>query len=34
VTNLRRELRRWQSELDDTQPGQGDDFWAGFDAPG
>lgn len=34
VTNLRRELRRWQSELDDTQPGQGEDFWAGFDAPG
>jgi len=34
VANLRRELRRWQSELDDTQPGQGEDFWAGFDAPG
>jgi arylsulfatase A-like enzyme len=28
---LRRELRRWPDELDDTQPGQGRDFWQGYD---
>jgi arylsulfatase A-like enzyme len=28
---LRRELERWQHELGDTQPGQGADFWRGFE---
>ncbi len=31
IQELRHELRRWQRELDDDQPGQGADFWAGFD---
>jgi arylsulfatase A-like enzyme len=30
VAALRRELRRWQDEWGDTQPGQGETFWAGF----
>jgi len=30
IGELRQELRRWQTELDDTQPGQGQDFWEGF----
>ena len=28
---LRDELRRWQTEMDDDQPGQGADFWSGFE---
>lgn len=31
VEELRRELRRWRDELDDTQPKQGEDFWSGFE---
>ena len=32
VSELRRELRRWQTELGDSRPGQGADFWSGYDA--
>ena len=32
VHELRQELRRWQTEMDDNQSGQGADFWAGYDA--
>ncbi|MCJ7551204.1 MAG: DUF4976 domain-containing protein, partial [Anaerolineae bacterium] len=32
VHELRQELRRWQTEMGDNQPGQGADFWAGYDA--
>ena len=32
VRELREELRRWQTEMGDSQPGQGGDFWAGYDA--
>jgi len=32
VTVLRRELRRWQTELGDDRPHQGAAFWARFDA--
>ena len=28
---LRDELRRWQTEMDDDQPGQGADFWSRFE---
>lgn len=28
---LRQELQRWRTELDDTQEGQGEDFWHGYD---
>lgn len=28
---LRGELARWRDEMDDTQPGQGEDFWSGLD---
>jgi arylsulfatase A-like enzyme len=30
IDDLRRALRRWQTALDDDQPGQGADFWAHF----
>jgi arylsulfatase A-like enzyme len=30
IAALRRELRRWPEELDDTQPGQGEPFWQGY----
>jgi arylsulfatase A-like enzyme len=30
---LRRELYRWRDELDDTQQGQGADFWQVYDQP-
>ena len=32
IETLRGELRRWQTELDDDQAGQGGPFWEGFDA--
>ena len=32
VARLRKALARWRDELDDTQPGQGEAFWRGFDA--
>jgi arylsulfatase A-like enzyme len=32
VAALCRELLRWRDELDDTQAGQGQAFWAGYDA--
>ena len=31
IRSMRQELRRWRSELDDTQPGQGEPFWRGFE---
>jgi arylsulfatase A-like enzyme len=31
-TRLREALQRWRTELDDDQPGQGADFWAGYAA--
>ena len=34
VERLRRELERWRSELDDTQPGQGEAFWCGYESRG
>ncbi len=30
LERLRHELRRWQTELGDDQPGQGGDFWSGY----
>lgn len=31
IAALRSAMRHWRSELDDTQPGQGAEFWSGFD---
>ena len=31
VKRLRGELRKWQTDYADDQPGQGETFWAGFD---
>jgi arylsulfatase A-like enzyme len=31
LRSMRQELRRWRSELGDTQPGQGEPFWQGFE---
>jgi arylsulfatase A-like enzyme len=32
VASLRDALQRWRDELDDTQPGQGGEFWRGYDS--